>query len=697
MPRTSSPLVLALSVAFLVAGVSAACTTTSPPALEEPDANSPNTVSTIDPTDPPPSDEDSGADAADVPADPDQAQVPVVEGVSPNRATVGSVGPSVIVSGANFVPRSIVQLDGAPLATTFVNDGELRATIPTSKLSAVGALRVSVGTSPPGGGASKEVLFQVENPLATVTALSPLSLLAGAAATPLHVTGTGFVSGTKIVVGADEVPTTVVNATELTTTLPASALAVSGILPIRARNPAPGGGDSDPLVFTVSNPDAGISSINPSAAFVGSASLDMTVDGAGFVAASVVTFNGAPLATTFVNAGRLRATVPSSLLGAAGDFPIGVTNPPPGGGISTPVVFRIQYPAPSVTSLSPDGAPRGAGATDLTVTGIGFFVTSQITLDGAPVATSYVDPTHLKTTVDASRLKTAGSIAVRVVNPAPGGGTSSALAFVVSNPWPSLTFLSPPSVQAGAADTTVMITGAGFVPNSTATLNGTTVPSTYVGSTKIEVVVPSSWLVSPGTIAVRVVTPPPGGGTSDALNFTIGCDTSGVDVSLGSIGMGTTLLTNFTTAPMFTAFYEAGACELGGPLPLTSLEIGVVQPGRYWVVQNVSGKTATLSAWADCTNDGKGDAFLTFYRRPTPPASDAERLACAFVVSEGITGPGGYSSPDSGGSMYCPGLTKANGGGLVLSACEKAVVHVQPFDVASTTYTAPPSVKVKLE
>lgn len=691
MPRTTSPLTSALSVALLVSGVTVACSTTSRTSPDEPDTGSPNTVSTNEPTDPLPPEEDAGVDAGDAPVDPDEAQVPVVDGVSPDRATVGSVGPSVIVSGANFVPRSIVQLDGAPLATTFVNDGELRATIPTSKLATVGTLRISVGTSAPGGGASKEVLFQVENPLATVTSLSPLSVLAGSSATSLHVVGTGFVGGTKIVVGTDELPTTFVSATELETTLPAGLLAVSGSLPVRVRNPAPGGGDSDPLAFTVSNPDAGISSINPSAAFVGSASLDMTVDGHGFVGASVVTFNGTSLATTFVNGQRLRATVPSSLLGAAGDFPVGVTNPPPGGGVSTPVVFRIQYPAPSATNLSPDGAMRGAGATDVTVTGVGFFVTSQITLDGAPVATTYVDATHLKATIDAARLKTAGTIAIRVVNSAPGGGTSSALAFVVSNPGPAVASLSPSSVQAGAADTPVTITGSGFVPNSTVTLNGATVASTYVSATKMQVTVPSGLLVSPGVVAVRVTNPSPGGGTSDAANFTIGCDTSGVDVSLGSVGTPTSLATNFLSAPVLSAFDKAGSCDTTVLLP------GIQEPGRYWVVQNVSGATATLAAWADCTNDGKGDAFLTFYKRPTPPANDDERLACAFVIAEGINGQGGYSSPDSGGSMYCPGLTKANGGGLVLGACEKAVVHIQAYDVASTAYTAPPSVKVELE
>ena len=120
------------------------------------------------------------------PANPDEALAPVVTSVDPAKATVGSVGPSVVVSGTNFVSRSIVQLDGAPLATSFVSGTELRATIPTSKLTSVGVLRLSVGTSPPGGGASKEVTFEVVNPGARLTSLSPLSVVAGSGATALE-------------------------------------------------------------------------------------------------------------------------------------------------------------------------------------------------------------------------------------------------------------------------------------------------------------------------------------------------------------------------------------------------------------------------------------------------------------------------------------------------------------------------------
>jgi len=632
------------------------------------------------------------------PSNPDDAMAPEVTSVSPNQATVGSIGPSIIVAGNNFVPRSIVQLDGAPLATSFVSGTELRATIPTSKLAAVGVLHLSVGTSPPGGGASKEVTFDVQNPGATLTSLAPLSVIAGSGATVLTAGGTGFVPGAKIVYGSTDLTTTFTSSTSLSATIPASLLVSSGTAPVTVVNPPPGGGASTPISFTVANPTAAIQSINPTAAFVGSAALSMTVTGSGFVPGSTVLFNGTTLSTTFVSANQLTAVVPASSLGAAGDFPVAVSNPPPGGGVTAPVVFRVQYPAPQSTSLAPSSAGVGAGPTDVVVTGLGFFITSQITFDGAPAATTYQDATHLKATLTAAQLANAGSISVRVVNSAPGGGTSAALAFTVNNGVPSITSLNPASVVAGSPDKTITITGTGFVSTSTASSNGVLVMTSYVNATTLSAVVPANHLLNPGSVAITVTNPAPGGGTSNAKSLVVGCDTSGVDIALGAVGNVTTLSTNLLPgggAPLLSDFSDSGP---DSSCAATTLDPTSLEPGRYWVVQNTAGVGVTLSAWAVCTADGKmDDGFLTFYRRPTPPANDNERLACTGQISEGVFWGAGYSSPEAGASQYCPGLTKANGGGITLAVCEKVVVHLQAFTTANATYPPPPTLRLKPE
>lgn len=645
-------------------------------------------TATTEKIEPPP----APAPTATTPPNPDEALAPVVSSVDPASATVGSVGPSITVTGNNFVPRSIVQLDGAPLATSFVSETELRATIPTNKLTVVGALRISVGTSPPGGGASKEVLFEVANPRPQVTALSPLSVMVGAGATGVTVTGSSFVQGARIVFGATDLVTAFVSPTQLSATIPAGSLGAAGSVPVTVVNPAPGGGTSTSISFTVANPDATVQSVSPSAALVGSAAVALTVSGNGFVNGSAVVFNGQQLATTFVSGSELRTTIPAASLGAAGDFPVAIRNPPPGGGLSAPVAFRVQYPAPALTAVTPSSAPAGSGPTKVQVTGVGFFITSQVLFDGAPAATTYLDGTRLEATLSAAQLATATPITVRVTNPAPGGGTSSALSFTVTNALPTITGLNPPSVVSGSPDRTITVTGTGFVAASTVQSNGINVMASFVSSTQLTAVVPSSQLLFPGSVAITVRNPAPGGGTSAARNLTVGCDTSGVDVALGPLGTVTALPTTFANATAMPRFTTAGACTD------VNLDGANLQPARFWIVQNTAGVPVTLSAWADCTASGKqDDAYLTYYKRPTLPANEAERLGCTNVVSEGLNGVGGYSSPERGVSEWCPGLTKANGGGLVLGVCEKAVVHIQAWSGTSTTYVPPTTLKVKPE
>ena len=67
-------------------------------------------------------------------------------------------GPSgaatIVVKGRNFYDISMVYLNGVPLATTFVNIGELRATLSASQRPAAGPYNVTVRNSWPGGGMS---------------------------------------------------------------------------------------------------------------------------------------------------------------------------------------------------------------------------------------------------------------------------------------------------------------------------------------------------------------------------------------------------------------------------------------------------------------------------------------------------------------------------------------------------------------
>jgi hypothetical protein len=86
----------------------------------------------------------------------------------------------------------------------------------------------------------------------------------------------------------------------------------------------------------------------PDAVAPGGSSFTLTVNGTGFVSASVVNWNGAPLATTFVTSAQLTATVSATDIATAGTASITVTNPAPGGGVSNVMFFDVANQASSL-------------------------------------------------------------------------------------------------------------------------------------------------------------------------------------------------------------------------------------------------------------------------------------------------------------------------------------------------------------
>jgi hypothetical protein len=89
-------------------------------------------------------------------------------------------------------------------------------------------------------------------------------------------------------------------------------------------------------------------------------------------------------------------------------------------------------------------------------------------------------------------------------------------------PVPTLSSLSLSSIAAGSSDTAMTVTGAGFVYNSRVLWNGAVLPYSYeYGNTQINFTIPAANLANAGTNQITVFTPQPGGGTSNAVPFTV--------------------------------------------------------------------------------------------------------------------------------------------------------------------------------
>jgi YVTN family beta-propeller protein len=119
-----------------------------------------------------------------------------------------------------------------------------------------------------------------------------------------------------------------------------------------------------------------------------------------------------------------------------------VTNPAPGVGTSNPVNFTITGGGPSsvptISFLYPSCAPAGEQFIDsvnnqLTVVGDNFVANSVVRWNGSDrPTTSNGSINGLIAQISASDIAAAGTAAVTVFNPAPGGGSSNSLTFTIT-------------------------------------------------------------------------------------------------------------------------------------------------------------------------------------------------------------------------------------------------------------------------
>lgn len=91
----------------------------------------------------------------------------------------------------------------------------------------------------------------------------------------------------------------------------------------------------------------------------------------------------------------------------------------------------------------------------------------------------------------------------------------------ISNPVPTLTALSVDSALIGSPDLTLSLDGKGFVSGARLRFGSDELTPTTVADAQLTATVPATLLKTAAVVAVTVTNPTPGGGTSNALNFTV--------------------------------------------------------------------------------------------------------------------------------------------------------------------------------
>ena len=191
------------------------------------------------------------------------------------------------------------------------------------------------------------------------------------------------------------------------------------------------------------------------------------------------------------------------------------------GGGSTSTATNQPNPTPTVASISPNNAVSGGPTFVLTINGSNFIAASTVSFGGMVATTTFVSSTQLTAAIPSAAIASAGAAMVTVTNPAPGGGTSNSVSFTITNPSPTIASVSPNNAVSGGPGFVLTINGSNFIAASTVSFGGMAAATTFVSSTQLTAAIPAAAIASVGTPMVTVTNPPPGGGTSNSVSFTI--------------------------------------------------------------------------------------------------------------------------------------------------------------------------------
>jgi hypothetical protein len=238
---------------------------------------------------------------------------------------------------------------------------------------------------------------------------------------------------------------------------------------------------------------------------------------------------------------------------------------------------------------------------------------------------------------------------------------------------PTLTSLSPDSVNAGAATFTITATGTKFVSGATIDWNGVALTTTYKSKTKLTASVPAADVATAGTASVTVVLPT--GGVSSALSFLIkgkvittptltalspdSATAGGTAFTLTATGTnfasgatinwnGTALTTTFVSATKLTASVPATDIATAGTASVTVTTTSGTTSALSFLIKSgtvISGKKFLFDA-SHAETAGNADWVIdednsTPQRIPTPAqstitASTAETYWTGALSSWGI-------------------------------------------------------------
>lgn len=276
-----------------------------------------------------------------------------------------------------------------------------------------------------------------DHEIPSISRISPEGTFAGDGGGNLRVFGANFYPNGISTVRWNGMnrPTTYVSSSELSVYLDRIDLVSPGEKVLTVFNAAPGGGESLPAFFTITNPPK-VNSVNPSLVFQGSPDTVITIMGEGLRGASMLSVDDPQpqfVPVRVLDDQHLEASIPAQLLDTARETGITVHVAGLSGSFRIPSVpFTVGYPIPTLERLSPDtGTAGGHGGYFMVLTGTNFNASTRVLWNNFGRPATYISATQLQIEITADDLATAGEASVKVFNTPPGGGESNELKFTI--------------------------------------------------------------------------------------------------------------------------------------------------------------------------------------------------------------------------------------------------------------------------
>jgi hypothetical protein len=292
----------------------------------------------------------------------------------------------------------------------------------------------------------------------------------------------------------------------------------------------------------INNPAPTITSLSPTSITAGSPQSFLTINGKNLVQQTQVGFALQPNSTPnilvtfqYVSTNKIIVTLPATLLQNPNTLFISVSTPQPGGGtFPSPnqpapsfTMFTI-LPAtsgvPQVTAVNPAAVLVGtSNGLTLHLSGANFVTQSEAFVNGANRPATFDSSTSLTVQLSSTDVVSPGTLQITVVNPSPGGGSSTPFPLNVDTAVPTISAISPTTQQAGGTTAvTLTVTGTGFLNQfSSINVNGVPLATTVSGGTSAAASLTPNYLLQGGVDQITVVNAGPGGGTSNILTLAV--------------------------------------------------------------------------------------------------------------------------------------------------------------------------------